>query len=114
MIAEWLMDQNAGDVVTDTSLKRLNGTKENATWVAGRIGNALKFEGNGNVDFGDKAEHDIHATGGTYEIYFKHDGSGGEIQTFIAKGGMKITLNTTTGKIKCEYPCSEENILMEV
>jgi len=114
MIAEYLLDESAGATVPDTSLKQNNGSQSGCDWVTGRIGNALQFiEAADNVNFGNLSDHDIHNTGGSLELWFKHDGEGGETQILVARSGMKISLNTNTGKVKVEYPCSVEGIEIE-
>ena len=44
----WLFDEGEGAVATDSSQNENNGTIHGATWVDGRFGNALQFDGTSN------------------------------------------------------------------
>ena len=45
LAAEWLFDENTGGTLRDTSPNRNRGTISGATWVEGKHGSALSFDG---------------------------------------------------------------------
>ncbi len=49
LIGQWAFDEGQGITVTDTSGNNLHGTITGATWVDGKFGNALNFDGNDSV-----------------------------------------------------------------
>jgi hypothetical protein len=48
MVGIWLFDEGTGDIARDSSGNNHDGEIFNATWVEGKYGRALEFEGNGN------------------------------------------------------------------
>ncbi|MFW0862564.1 MAG: DUF2341 domain-containing protein [Candidatus Komeilibacteria bacterium] len=53
-VAEWKFDEKTGSNTYDTSDNSYNGTVTNATWVAGKLGGGLSFNGtDAYVDCGD-------------------------------------------------------------
>lgn len=48
MVGIWLFDEGIGDIAGDSSGNNHDGEIFNATWVEGKYGRALEFEGNGN------------------------------------------------------------------
>ena len=87
----WLFDEDKGDIATDSSGNKNDGTIKNAKWVDGKFGKALKFDGASTfVDCGNEASLDI-----TEEIsvmaWVQFDGldyknSSGLLHTIAAKG----------------------------
>jgi hypothetical protein len=45
LVGRWTFEEGAGDAATDTSGNNLNGVINGATWVDGKVGKALKFDG---------------------------------------------------------------------
>ncbi len=59
-VAYWKFDENTGTNTSDSSGNGNNGTISGATWVAGKIGNALSFDGvNDYVDAGNNTSLQI-------------------------------------------------------
>jgi hypothetical protein len=50
LVAQWSMDDGSGTVVRDGSGNGFDGTLSGGTWVKGRHGGALKFNGQGSSD----------------------------------------------------------------
>ena len=53
LVGSWQADEGAGTTLIDSSGNGRNGTISGATWVAGRVGQALNFTGAGVADLGD-------------------------------------------------------------
>ncbi|MFQ6062808.1 MAG: hypothetical protein ACE5J9_06490, partial [Methanosarcinales archaeon] len=45
LVAEWAFDEGKGNIVKDTSGNGNDGTIHGATWVDGKFGKALQFDG---------------------------------------------------------------------
>lgn len=48
LVAEWHFDEGSGNIVKDTSGNGNDGVIHGATWVDGKFGKALYFDGNGD------------------------------------------------------------------
>ena len=61
LVAHWRLDDGSGTIVSDASGNGLDGTIQgDPKWVAGKIGGALEFDGNGDyVDMGNDPVFDI-------------------------------------------------------
>ena len=53
----WFFDEGNGNTAKDTSNNRNNGEIIGAQWVAGKFGDALKFEGGAHVSVGDFGDY---------------------------------------------------------
>ena len=53
LVGAWVGDGGTGTTLTDSSGNGRHGTISGATWVAGRVGQALNFTGSGVADLGD-------------------------------------------------------------
>jgi hypothetical protein len=53
LVGEWHADEGTGTTLIDSSGNGRNGTISGATWVAGRVGQALNFTGAGVANLGD-------------------------------------------------------------
>jgi len=77
LVAEWRFDEGSGSVLRDSSGNGNDGVIHGATWVEGKYGGALRFDGvDDYVDCGNDASLDI--TGAiTIEAWIKNNGPSG-------------------------------------
>ena len=62
-VALWHMNEGSGSTIKDASGNQNDGTINGATWVSGRFGNALKFDGSHDyIDVGTDSSLDLHQT----------------------------------------------------
>jgi hypothetical protein len=52
LVGWWRFDEGSGTIAGDSSGNGYNGTIYNCAWVAGKYGDALKFNGDGNGNYG--------------------------------------------------------------
>lgn len=98
LVGYWEFNQGKGNIARDSSGKGNDGTIEGATWVEGKIGKALEFDGiDDYVDCGNNMSLDI--TGAiTIEAWVKFTDVSQEYQHILekgpyGKGGFRIFWN---------------------
>lgn len=87
LVGHWQLDEGQGTEVGDGSGHGNNGTLTGGvSWVAGRFGSALSFNGaSGNVQVPDSASLEP-ATAVSVAAWVKHAGSPGDFKYVLAKG----------------------------
>ena len=86
LVAYWSMDKAKGSVIRDKSGKGNDGKIYGATWVEGRVGKALSFDGiNDYVDCGNKSSVNI-ANALTITMWISHGIQSGPNKRIISKG----------------------------
>lgn len=55
-VAQWKFDDGSGGTATDASGNGYDGVITGATWASGKLGGALRFDGNDYVDAGDNLD----------------------------------------------------------
>ncbi len=85
LVAAYGLDEGSGTTVTDQSGNGNNGTIANATWVAGKYGNALSFNGSNSwVTVADSNSLDL-TTGMTVEAWVNPSALGAAYRTVVFK-----------------------------
>jgi len=62
VVALWKMDTGTGGIIIDSSGNNNVGIIHNASWIDGRFGKALRFNGNGYVDLGYATKYPIYSS----------------------------------------------------
>jgi len=83
LIGWWKFDEGTGDVAYDSSGYGNDGTIYGATWVAGKIGGALSFDGDDYVEIPD--DDSLKPELVTLEALVKSDGSPGRYKYIAGK-----------------------------
>lgn len=107
LVAWWKMDDGSSNTAADSSGNGLGGTLVgNPTWMAGTVGGALKFDGDGDyVDIGKDAKFNI-ASQITVAAWIKVDAFDREWQTIISKGDSSWRLQRNWDKGTLEFGCT--------
>jgi len=99
LVAHWRLDEGSGNTVYDAGPHGLNGTiYGDPKWVAGKIGGALEFDGNGDyVDFGNDPVFDITEQI-TLAIWVNaNDLNNGEHNCWLGKGDNTYAIKHQSG-----------------
>jgi len=85
LVAHWKLDEGSGTAASDSSGNGNDGTLNGPTWVAGRVGSALSFDGTSDyVDVPDDDTLDL-TTGATVMGWVKVDATTGYVQVLVSK-----------------------------
>jgi hypothetical protein len=115
LVGWWHFDEGAGTVANDSSGNGNNGTITGASWVAGRYGNALSFNGIDNyVQVPDSSSLHI-TTALTITAWIKTTGSGMTFRNRIVDkwgsnnqgGGWNLNIWDSSGKLGFEQRYSD-------
>jgi hypothetical protein len=107
LVAWWKFDKGSGDVVVDSGPNHLDGAVlGNPSWVAGVLGEALKFDGEGDyVDFGNDSKFNI-TDKITVAAWIKVDTFDCEWQAIFTKGDGSWRLQRNGTKDSIEFACT--------
>jgi len=91
LVAEWHFDEGSGSVLVDSSGNGNDGVIHGATWVEGKYGGALSFDGRDDyVDCGNDESLDITDGDFTFEAWFKSSTDVNNYQFILKKGNSHI------------------------
>jgi len=76
LVAEWHFDEGAGSVLKDSSGNGNDGVIYGATWVEGKYGNALNFNGINNYALTSNLARHFSEDSVTIEVWFNANGPG--------------------------------------
>jgi hypothetical protein len=107
LVAWWKFDKGSGDVVADSGPNHLDGAVlGDPSWEAGVLGEALKFDGEGDyVDFGNDSKFNI-TDRITIAMWVKVDTFDCEWQAIITKGDGSWRLQRNGTKDSIEFACT--------
>jgi len=93
LVAEWHFDEGSGSVLEDSSGNGNDGVIYGATWVEGKYGKALSFDGvDDYVDFGNDASLNVECI--TLEAWVN-------LQTWDEGGGLICKGTGAGGEVWC-------------